>query len=94
MAIDPLDTPQPVKVALLPLAAARQAVRLASEQNQQLREARLKADEQAQENRAAAQADARAAAEQRVRDTNAPTGVDTASRPSTESGGGRVDISA
>lgn len=91
MAIDSLDTPQPVKVALLPLAAARQAVRLASEQNQQLREARLKADEKAQDNREVAQADARAAEAQRARDANAAAEVSGAR---TDGNGGKVDISA
>ena len=64
MAIDPVGTAQPVKLATMPLAAARQAarqaVRLTSEQNQQLREARLAADEKARELRAASRADAEA----------------------------------
>ncbi len=65
MAVDSFDTTQPVKVALLPLAAARQAVRLASEQNEQLRQVRLTADAKAQESRDAA-------ATQQARDVSAP----------------------
>jgi hypothetical protein len=56
MAIDPLGEPQPVKLAIMPLAAARQAVRLTSEQNQQVREARLTADRKAANDQDAAKA--------------------------------------
>jgi len=100
MAIDPLGTPQPVKLAILPLAAARQAVRLTSEQNQQLREARLTADEKVQENRDAARAAAaearavEARAARQAQDTGGSENVSIDTGSGTESRGERVDIFA
>ncbi len=41
MALEPLGAPQPVKLALAPLAAAREVTRLTTEQNQRVREAGL-----------------------------------------------------
>ena len=102
MAIDPLGTPQPVKLAILPLAAARQAVRLTSEQNQQLREARLTADQKAQDTRDAARAaaDAKAADARVARQTSdasssgSPAEVSNNAGAGTESLGDRVNIFA
>jgi hypothetical protein len=96
MAIDPLGTPEPVRLATMPLAAARQAVRLTSEQNQQLREAGLRADERAQESRdaRAAAEEARAAEARQANDTarNGDGGTDTPAVA--ESRGERLDIFA
>jgi hypothetical protein len=96
MAIDPVGTPEPVRLATMPLAAARQAVRLTSEQNQQVREARLTADERAQENRdaRAAAEEARAAEARQANDAarNGDGGIDAAALA--ESRGERLDIFA
>ena len=102
MAIDPLGTPQPVKLAILALAAARQAVQLTSEQNQQLRESRLTADQKAQDNRAAARAaaDAKAAAARAAQQTpdasNSASPADTGTNTgaATDGRGERVNIFA
>ena len=102
MAIDPLGTPQPVKLAILALAAARQAVQLTSDQNQQLREARLTADQKAQDSRdnARATADAKAAAARAAQQTPDvsssanPADSSVGTGAGTDSRGERVNIFA
>ena len=97
MAIVPFGAPQPVKLAIAPLAAAQEVVRLTQEQNQRIRESRLEVDDDvARDARRAADA-AREVAREKARERNADQNADQPANdtvPRNDTRGETVDIVA
>lgn len=97
MAIEPIGAPEPVRLAIAPLAVAREAVRLTQDENQRIRESRLDVSDDTAREDVRAENPAREFARQEVRQDVAreENSAQTDNAPARDNGRGEtVDVIA